>query len=189
MIYLVIAVAGLAVVVVIGRIAAGAGAKTKRNDDFLANATASEVMPSRPALVTAPLTAGAPHAVWLELALAATGDITFELALSVEVDGNVLVSGAYPVTFNDEQDARGLPNPPGISALNTRASSLGRGSRLETTLRAFRFDAPGGASAVKVGATLVPGSGVTIERARLLVTRGDAPAGSGTLPAGMRAIG
>ena len=51
--------------------------------------------------------------------------------------------GHFPVTFDDEQDARGLPNAPGTSALNTISSGgLRRHDRDEHSPARFASDAP-----------------------------------------------
>jgi len=182
----VVGVVVVAVAVIAGGIVSSAKKKVQQNAAFLANAVVTQDLPAQVSFQTVP---SAPHAIWLDLELAGGAAVTFELALTVEVGGNRLVQGTYPVTFDDEDhDAKGLPNPPGISALNTKVAAMPGSTRITTVLRAFRFDGPASASAAQVHATLTPGPGVSASRARLLVTSPDAPSGSGALPAGMRAL-
>jgi hypothetical protein len=175
-------IGGLAAVIL-----AGAKKKSRHNAAFLANAVFAQDLPVQTSVTT---TAGAPYAIWLDLELAASAAATFQLSLTVEAAGTRVLDGTYPVTFddNDEHDAKGLPNPPGISALNTTVVAMPGNTRITTVLRAFRFDAPAGATATQIRASIVPGPGVSTTRARLLVTTPDAPSGAGALPAGMRAL-
>lgn len=183
----VVGVIVVAVAAIAGGIVSSAKKKVQHNAAFLASAVVAQDLPAQASFQTVP---GAPHAIWLDLEVAGGAAVTFELALSVEVGGNRLLQGTYPVMFDDDDhDAKGLPNPPGISALNTKVAAMPGNTRITTVLRAFRFDGPASASAAQVHATLTPGPGVTTTRARLLVTSPDAPSGSGALPAGMRAVG
>jgi hypothetical protein len=186
----IVVVVGVIVVVVAaiaGGIVSSAKKKRQHNASFLATAVFAQDLPVQ---TSVPTNSGAPYAIWLDLELAANATVTFQLALAVEVGGTRLLDGTYPVTFddNDEHDAKGLPNPPGISALNTTVVALPGNTKITTVLRAFRFDVPAGATAMQVRASIVPGPGVTATRAHLLVTSPDAPSGSGALPAGMRAL-
>jgi len=184
------AVAGLVVIVVIAAIVKGAKAKTARNREFLATGIANQpIMPGAPTQATFQTAATVAHAVWLDLELAGGKNVTFELALAVKVGDRMLIEGSYPVAFDDEEhDARGLPNAPGTSALNTVVAATPGATRIKTVLRAYRFDSPAPGTAGHVTATLVPGPGVNVSRAALIVTSPDAPAGSGALPPGMRAV-
>lgn len=150
-------------------------ATKKRNDAFLAKALAwRDLAPG--VVVHAPFTtAPGAHGVWLDLSISGPNEqLAFELWLSVKVGPTTLLEGSYPVTVNDEGDAKGLPNPFGVSAISSTDSvTLGK-QTMTSVLRAFRFDAPP-SSPAEVRARIAYGPGVTAQRARLLVTPGDAP--------------
>jgi hypothetical protein len=187
--YALIAALVIVIAVFAVRIVAGVRHKVESNASFLSSALIAQDLPAATSVqVSVDLVPGAPHAVWLDVQLAGGREIAFELALAIDLGGRMLVDGTYPVTFDDEHDARGLPNPPGISALNTSVTSTPGSTRITTTLRAFRFDAPSSAQVAQIRAKLLPGPGMTLDRARLVVTTPDAPPGAG-LPAGMRAVG
>ncbi|MBX3162146.1 MAG: hypothetical protein KF773_39650 [Deltaproteobacteria bacterium] len=186
--YAVLAGAIVVAAALAGVIAAGARRKGRRNGHFLDGALVTRTLAPGAPTEVAFRTAAAPHAVWIDLELTGVPRLAFELALSIRVGAAAVLEGSYRVTFDDEEhDARGLPNPPGLSALNTSAVIAPGSWRIATVLRAYRFDAPAAPASATVRATLSPAPGVIVAHAALVITSPDAPPGSGALPAGMRA--
>jgi hypothetical protein len=159
----------------VAKILLGVRAGIRRNRDFLSSAiVARELTPGAELSATFSPVAGSSHAVWLDLSLSGPEELPFELRLSLRVGDKVIVDDSYAVRFDDEGDVRGLPGGSGVTALNTSGrSGLGR-AHTNTVLRICPFHAPT-AAAAEVRARLVPGEGVTVKRARLLVTERDAP--------------
>lgn len=169
---LVLAVAGVAV-----KILAAVRAATARNRAFLETAIVAVELPpdgSERAASFQPASSTA-LGVWLDLLLDGPTELPFALWLSVRLGSTVLVEESFPVTFDDEGDAHGMPACAGGMALNTSSRALLSRMRMATVLRAYRFDVPSVAAPGEVRVRLTPGAGVTITRARLLVTPKDSP--------------
>jgi hypothetical protein len=141
-----------------------------RNAAFLAQAVATGDAPAdAPVVLEVPTVEGGSYAVWLDMVLRGPSEPTFELALAITVDGKSVVDHVFPVAFDDEQDAKGLPPGNGITALNTRVSGFGSSTKIATVLRAFSVSTvrPGRAT---IRARVTPGPDVTFERMRVLIT-------------------
>jgi hypothetical protein len=148
----------------------------RRNKAFLANAIVAQDLPPGAMIVTpfqpAP---GWAHAIWLDLSLRSDLQPAFDVQLSVRLGGRIVIEGTYPVRFDSEGDASGLPNASGTTALNSSYRSGLGGCALTTVLRAFRFDAPPMPMMAEVHARFIAPPEVVVERARLLVTVKDSP--------------
>lgn len=153
-------------------------ATSQRNTAFLARAIAAQDIPPGGATAALPFrpAPGAAHALWLDLTLRGPEQLTFQLQLAVRVAGAVVLQGTYPVQIDEEGDARGLPGGYGTTALNTSQRSVLGSTTISTVLKACRFDAPPMPVAGEIYASIVAPPAVTIDRARLLVTVGEAPA-------------
>jgi hypothetical protein len=171
-------VIGLLFAIVLSRsIIASIRAAAKRNSEFIERSTivSQDMPPGVQVLGRFQPQPRMAHAVWLDLAIAGPHPIGFDLWLKVTVGSATLIEGSFPVTFDSDMDARGLPNAEGISALNTSSSSGFTASSTQSILRAFRFDAPPMPAWGEVHARIIPHPGTTFTRARLLLTRGDSP--------------
>lgn len=175
---------GLVLVVVlalagfVARIVLGIGRRAKTNTAFLATAIAAldvplgmtVAIPFRPA-------PGAACSVWLDLAASGkTEQIRFELWLAVRVGPATVLEGTFPMSFDYEQDAHGLPGGHGTTALNSSGRSVLGTDHITTVLRLCGFVAPPTPVPAEVQVRITPAPGVTITRARALVTPGEAPA-------------
>lgn len=160
----------LGAVVFCVRLVAGIGARGKSNRAFLDAALSScDVAPSGSLAVDA--RAGA-YGVWLDLELSGR-EPGFDLTLDVRVAGKSLLNGVYPIRFDSEQDARGLPDAAAMALNTTSMSALGA-DRIKTVLRPFRFDVPS-PSRIEVRIQLTPIAGTTLTKSRALLTTPDAP--------------
>jgi len=174
--------AGCVLLVVLGiaafaaSIVAGIVRSSRRNRAFLDAALVSKDLPPGAEVVVAfQAAAGQPHAVWLDLSLSGKGELGFDVALAVRVGDKTVIDGTYPVRFDDENDAKGLPYATGITAMNTTGRTGLGGGRITTTLKAFLVEASPSATTAEVRARIVEAPGVKLDRSRLLVTVRDAP--------------
>lgn len=173
--YVVVALGLLLLGAYVMHIVGGARGAAARNDAFLARALAArELAVGEELALPFVAAAGGAHAVWLELALRAQVRLAFELHLALRVGEATVVDGTFGVTFDEDGDARGLPDAAGGLALNTRQASMPGSERLSTVLRVARFDAPPGAQG-EVRVRVTAGDGAAVSRARVLVTSGDRP--------------
>lgn len=166
------------VVIFVVRLVGGIAARGKQNRAFLDRAiAASDLHHGAVATITFQPAPGAPHALWLDLALAGPSEETgFQLGLTVRVGADALIDGTFDVTFDSEHDARGLPPAHGTIALNTQVAAVLGSDRITTVLRPFRFDAPAVPTRAEILVRFTPRPGTTVTRARALVTVPDVPA-------------
>lgn len=172
---------GAVIIVVVALISVGVMAMIKavaaKNNGFITRSSlvAQEMPPGMLVSARVQPVPGRPHAVWLDVSLSGPSEMGFELWLAVKIGPHALIEGNFPVTFDDEQDARGLPNAPGTSALNTISSGGFRGMTVTSILRAFRFDAPPMPLSGEVHARITPFPGTSFTKSRLILTVGDSP--------------
>lgn len=152
-------------------------AVARRNNGFISQSSlvAQNMAMGMPVMARFQPVPGRPHAVWLDVSLSGPSEMGFELWLAVRLGPHTLIEGTFPVTFDDEQDARGLPNAPGTTALNTVSSAGLGGMSVTSILRAFRFDAPPMPVGGEVHARITPFPGTSFSKLRLLLTVGDSP--------------